>query len=82
MGNWPGPAGDARQPTGRRLLDETDAVPAVLTHTARDGRDYWTDGTVGNTACEGEIVKTLRDWNSLYHSYFLTKRKGRMAKHI
>ena len=55
MGNWPGPAGDARQPTGRRLLDETDAVPAVLTHTARDGRDYWTpgpwrpDGTVGNT---------------------------------
>ena len=50
-----GPAGDARQPTGRRSLDETDAVPAVVTHTARDGRDYRTpgpwhqDGTVGNT---------------------------------
>ena len=37
-----GLAGDARQPTGRRSLDETDAVPAVLTHTARDGRDYRT----------------------------------------
>ena len=48
--------GDARPYSGRRSLDETDAVPAVLAHTARDGRDYWTpgpwrpDGTVGNTA--------------------------------
>ena len=46
---------DARPYLGRRLLGETDAVPAVLTHSARDGRDYWTpgpwrpDGAVGNT---------------------------------
>ena len=53
----------ARQPTGRRRLKKTDALPGRPYPPGRDGRDYMTpgtwrpDGTAGNTdskLCAGD----------------------------
>ena len=61
-----GPAGYAHQPRGRRLLDETDAVPTVLTHTTLDGRAYWTPGALvsGRDRWEHGILGSARQKRS------------------